>query len=378
MSGPDITREGAPARLDTVGRRARALPLGLLLLSMNGCGGHGEGHDRPGTASDPPLQLATTTTVASPTSGVVELSGVLEPERRVALASRIHARVRALSAEEGRRVRVDETLVQLDVRDLQARRAQLLASRTAAAAQADWSEGELKRSRALTASGALPGVQLDEVRRGRDVAQASLSGVNAQLLELDVNVADATIRAPFAGVIVRRTAELGQLAAPGQPLLVLEDDATLRVSMAVSAAEAAALTVGQRVPLRMDGPLSGDGTITAIVSSGDPGTPGLRMIVKFDNSAHTWRAGAVAHVALPLARTKAATVEVPAGAVRYRGSLPGVWVVRDDRLVFAWVRIARTTDTTTQLSSGVGLGERVVRDGGDPSLRDGLRVEATR
>jgi len=378
VSAPDIARKGVPARLDMVGRGARALPLGLVVLSLNGCGGRAEGHDRRGSASDAPLQLATTTTVASPTSGVVELSGVLEPERRVALASKLHARVRALSAEEGQRVRVDETLVQLDVRDLQARRAQLLASQTAAAAQASWSEGELKRSRALTESGALPGVQLDEVRRVHDVAQASLSGVNAQLLELDVNVADATIRAPFAGVVVRRTVELGQFAAPGQPLLLLEDDATLRVSMAVSAAEAAALTVGQRVPLRMDGPLSGEGTVTAIVSSGDPGTPGLRIIVKFDNSAHTWRAGAVAHAALPLPRTKAATVEVPAGAVRYRGSLPGVWVVRDDRLVFTWVRIARTTDMTTQLSSGVGLGERVVRNGGDPSLRDGLHVEAMR
>lgn len=355
---------------------ARALPLVLLSLSLNGCGGPAEGHDRRGTAEGAPLQLVTTTAEASSTSRSVELSGVLEPARRVALASRLPARVRALAAEEGQRVRTNETLVQLDVRDLQARRAQLVASRTAAAAQESWSEGELGRTRTLTQAGALPGVQLDEVRRVHDVAQASLSGVNAQLLELDVNLADATIRAPFAGVIVRRTVELGQFAAPGQPLLVLEDDTTLRVSVSVSATEAAALTVGQRVALRSDGQLSGEGTVRAIVSSGDAGTPGLRLIVSFDNADHTWRAGAIAHIALPIPRTTAAMVEVPTSAVQYRGSLPGVWVVRDNRLVFAWIRIASTTDATTRLSSGVALGERVVRDGGDPSLRDGLRAEA--
>lgn len=376
MNASEVGRTALLVILTIIALGARALPIILLSLSLGGCVGGGEVDDR--RAPPDALQLATTTAEASSSSGFIELSGVLEPERRVALASKLPGRVKALSAEEGERVAANATLVQLDARDLQARRAQLVASRSAATAQSSWTEREMKRSVALSEGGALSGAQLDEMQRGRDVAEASLSGVNAQLLELDLNLADASIRAPFAGVIVRRTVELGQLAAPGQPLLVLEDDATLRVSVFVSAAEAAALTAGQRVTLRADGALTREGTVRAIVSSGDPGTPGLRAIVSLDNADHTWRAGAIAQVSLPSPAKTDTMVEVPTSAVQYRGSLPGVWVVRDDRLVFAWIRIASATDATTQVSAGVQLGDHVVRDGRNPSLRDGLRAEATR
>lgn len=343
----------------------------FLVLSGFGCGTRAP---RSEVAEAAPIKVATTTAVAAESGTFVEVSGVLDPHRRVALASKLPARVQAVVAEEGQRVQGNAILVRLDARDLNARRAQLVASRASAAAHASWSERELERTRTLAKGGALAGVQLDEIARVHDVAQASLKGVNAQLLELDANLADATIRAPFPGVVVRRLVEIGQFAAPAQPLLVVEDDTTLRVSVPVSEAEAASVSQGHRLALRSENDLRAEGTVQAVVSSGDAGTPGLRLIVTLDNTNHAWRAGAIAHVRLPSRGATSASVSVPNGAVHYRGALPGVWIVRDGRLVFAWVRLARSSGTTTEIASGVVAGEAVVIVGNDPSLRDGRRV----
>lgn len=352
----------------------RTALVGTLLLCAAACTGRAAQDELASRAA--PLRVVTSVAQAAPGAALVELAGVLEPERRVVLASKLPARIEALHVEEGQRVERNAILLRLDARDLSARREQLAAGRASALAQASWSEHELERTRGLTQSGALPANQLVEMVRVHDVAQASLSSVDAQLLELEVNLADANLRAPFSGVVVRRLANVGHFAAPGQPLLIVEDDSTLRLSVAVSDAEASSLVVGQRVPLRTEARTAGEATVRALVSSGDSAAPGQRLVALLDNADHAFRAGSIACIGLPSSRGLAELVSVPTSAVQLRGALPGVWVVRDERLLFAWVRIAQAHDATTLLASGVDANELVVRCSSEPGLRDGLRVVA--
>lgn len=350
--------------------------LALCITASFGCHRRGGGGALQDTNASPTAVVVATAEL-SRTPEFTSLAGVTEPAKRVTLASRLAARVLALRVQEGDRVGVSAPLVELDVRDLRAKRRQLSASRESAAAQARWSDRELARTATLSQSGALPSAALDEVTRVHAASGAALAGIDAQFLELDTNLSDATIRAPFSGVVVRKLGEVGFFAAPGQPLLVLEDDSSLRLSVAVSDLEAASLQVGATVPVSVGESPAVAGTVRAIVSSGDSFTPGSRLIVSIENSQHALRAGMVARVALPATHDARRIVEVPPTATQYRGALAGVWVVRDDRLTFAWVKIVDSTATATRISAGVDPGDRVARNGADPGLRDGLRVVVT-
>jgi multidrug resistance efflux pump len=85
---------------------------------------------------------------------------------------------------------------------------------------------------------------------------------------------ETKIRAPFAGVIIRKNVEMGDVTAPGEPLLVLEDHATLKFRTGVKEKDIAGIDKGQAVTVTIDAldDLALPATVTKIVPSGDPST----------------------------------------------------------------------------------------------------------
>lgn len=69
--------------------------------------------------------------------------------------------------------------------------------------------------------------QREEVRGAVRIAEAGVSAAEAVLAEARSSVNDLTVRAPFAGLVVTRAAEPGQVVGPGAPLLTLVDDSRL-------------------------------------------------------------------------------------------------------------------------------------------------------
>jgi len=86
---------------------------------------------------------------------------------------------------------------------------------TAAEAAAKAAEADLARTRALLARGAATQRELDQ-------ATAGAAGVRAMLSGARDNLAYAALRAPFAGVVAIRNVNLGDVVAPGRPLIEIE------------------------------------------------------------------------------------------------------------------------------------------------------------
>jgi multidrug resistance efflux pump len=85
---------------------------------------------------------------------------------------------------------------------------------------------------------------------------------------------ETKIRAPFSGVIIRKNIESGDVTAPGEPLLILEDHGILKFRTSVKEQEVARIDKGQNITVTIDAldDLALQATVTKIIPSGDLST----------------------------------------------------------------------------------------------------------
>lgn len=228
---------------------AAAGSLGLLLglVLVGGCSEHGSSSVAPRAADLPPCSAEVRPVTSDHTPRSATVVGVTEPLRRTTPAARLMARVTEAAFREGERVRPGQVLVRLDTRDLSKRRVQAAAGRDGARAALDLARTNVERMRALHASGAIPGAQLEQAEAAFTQAAAAATTAFAAIGEVDVNLSYARVDAPFAGVVVRRLVEVGDLVGPGQPVAVLEDDSRLRVIASIGSDLARRVRPGQEV-----------------------------------------------------------------------------------------------------------------------------------
>jgi RND family efflux transporter MFP subunit len=216
-------------------------------------------------------------------TAILTASGYVVARRKAVVSAKIQGRLAQLRVEEGSYVRENEVLARLESDDYEAqvRRAraqvqQAEAARSSAAAQIRRAEADLAEARRqftvnerLSKEQILPTDTLDASRSrvhvleaavGQAVADAERAEASLQQAHADLRYAEAllqntVIRAPFAGVVVKKMAEVGESVAPIPPgvnlstssgaIVALADLATLEVEVDVAEANVAKLKSGQ-------------------------------------------------------------------------------------------------------------------------------------
>ncbi|MDQ8155522.1 MAG: efflux RND transporter periplasmic adaptor subunit, partial [Gemmatimonadota bacterium] len=192
----------------------------VLLLVATACGDATEAPDaRPAAPATGTATAVLDTTIAA----AFEASGTAQPFSEATLSTRLMGTVTAVLATEGAQVAVSAPLVRIDAADLEARDLQATAGVAGAEAALQDATVTASRIRALYADSAAPQAQLDAAESGLARARAGLAAARAGQAELSAVRSYSTIRAPFAGVVSRRFVDAGDFAAPGAPLLVVQD-----------------------------------------------------------------------------------------------------------------------------------------------------------
>jgi RND family efflux transporter MFP subunit len=176
--------------------------------------------------------------------------------------------------------------------------------------------------------------------------------------------------------VIERRVDPGTMAAPGTPLLVLEDASAFRLEVRLDSARVSLVTLGQVVPVRVDasGPDAPwfDGRVAEIARI-DPA--GHSFAVKIDlPSDPSWRSGLFGRARLRGAPRRVLTV--PADAVLARGQLSYVFVVSRDG--YAQLRAISTGSAgagQVEVLDGLVAGETVIAPV-PPTLKDGAKVAA--
>ena len=222
---------------------------------------------------------------------------------------------------------------------------------------------QAQRIRALYADSAATRAQLDGVETGLARAEAAVRSARAAAAEVGAVRAYAVIRAPFAGIVTRRFVDAGAFAAPGAPLVAIQDASRLRVTAHATPDVARTIRRGQPLAATIEGQ-----PYRAVVEGVIPAMAGNLYTINalVPNSGLTILSGSTATLALPTGERS--TLVVPASAVMREGDLTGVMLRTDQGDELRWVRLGATAAGVVEVSSGLRPGDRVVVPSADANL----------
>ncbi|HLK34317.1 MAG TPA: efflux RND transporter periplasmic adaptor subunit, partial [Terriglobales bacterium] len=159
---------------------------------------------------------------------LLNASGYVTPRRRATVAAKITARVTQMYADEGMQVRAGQILAVLDDSDYRVRLSSARADRDATAAalqdlqvQLKNAEIELHRTQQLEKQGVSSPEALDNARTAADSLRAKIALAKEQIQASDAKISVAQqdvdnciVRAPFAGIVVSKDAQVGEMVSP--------------------------------------------------------------------------------------------------------------------------------------------------------------------
>lgn len=288
-----------------------------------------------------------------------DLLGALRARTEVRVAPRIIGRIVDLPAQAGDRVRREDVLARLDREALEAG-----VSRTSAAAEAALSrlrgaEEALARIEAGFADDVASEIRLIEARQRRDEARARAEEARESLRQARIELDYATIRSPIDGVVIDRLAEAGDLATPGQPIVVMFDPDRLEAEVSVPSSQASRFTVGARFAVEIEAlGVATTGVVRTLVPLADART--RAVLARLDLEAPPGSLPGM-FVRLRLKTDERDVLAVPASAIGRVRQLDFVWIVdEDNRLRRRFVRSGDSVgEGLVEVLSGLSAGDRV-------------------
>lgn len=398
--------------------RTRQALIGVLLsLAVVACGKEPAHEAKP---PEPPVARGVTVATVAPveTEETAEAMGTVKSKTTTTISSRIVGAVLAIHVREGSQVQAGAPLVELDDRDIattvrraeaglaEAEAAQVEveraiaaaeAGRAAAEAQRDLAASTLKRYQQLLERKSVALLEYDQVvarhkaavadveraaaeiaalRAKRVQVQSRIEGARADIAGVKVNQSYTEITAPFAGLVTVKHADVGVMAAPGTPLLTLEDNRHYRLEVSVPESQGSAIRLGQTLPVSVDAAgLATRATVGEIVPGADPSTRTIQVRLDLPASAKL-RSGLFGRAWIPAGRRTA--IRLPQTAILERGQLQGVYVVGPDGIArFRLIRTGAAQQGTVEVLSGLTPGEQVIVAGLE-QVKDGARIEGAK
>lgn len=280
-------------------------------------------------------------------SVTVDVSGSIVPRVEIGLALSSGGRVTETLVTEGERVEAGQTLLRLDTKDLewqveQARLSVSIAEYDLSDARDDYWE------------------ESDQVKR----VKAKLEQAQISLQQAEWRLEQATLVAPFSGVVTSLLVESGEMAGNSQTVLTLSDLSSLDVEVNVDETDVARIAMRTPVSVTVDAfpgaELSGE--IIEISSSADvqSGVVLYPVTVRLDPTDLSIRPGMTVNIIVTIEKREN-TLFVPFRAVETEGGL--AYVTRVTASGREAERVAVTlgliTDTQVEILSGLNEGDVV-------------------
>ncbi|MBI5515296.1 MAG: efflux RND transporter periplasmic adaptor subunit [Deltaproteobacteria bacterium] len=396
-------------------QKSRVFLLVLLCLWAAGCRRPAEGSSAPGGGSEAgaPVRAHSALATARELPLTLAATGTLVPDQQSAVTPIVAGRVMEVFVERGSQVAAGAPLLRLrdvDYRSNAASAAAMLAQARArlgitdgtgpfdpeataevraARANRDLAEDALRRSQQLAGTGALSDQELQRARAqataAREQYQAALNNVRGawhgyQQARVAVDqanraVGDSIVRAPFAGEVAERSANVGEYVTPQRAVVVLVKVNPLRMELQIAQERIAFVRTNQAVELRVDAfpDRVFRGTIRYISAAVRTDTRSLVAEALVPNEGGVLRPGLFATARVDLGQRRQAVL-VPQRAVVSEAGSSRVFVLEQGRASERVVSVAERLDNDVVLERGVNAGERVLVDNLD-RLSDGARVQ---
>lgn len=323
----------------------------LILLSISLLAGCGKPPPPEGMPSDFPVPSVVGKATREKLEERLPLVGSVRAKDRVVLQSEMEARVVEVAFAEGALVKAGQVLFRLDARREEAAVAE-------AEARLARAEADLNRGQSLLANQTIPPQEFDRLR---EAALASKANLELAVSRLE----DATIKAPFDGMVGERAASVGQYVTRGGSLATLTRVDPLEVEFEVPERFISQLAPGQN--LRLDTAAwpgePFDARVSYLAPEVDMTSRTLRVKGDLANPDGKLRPGMFGTIELVFAARENALV-IPEGAVQQMGEQAMVVVVgAEDKAEYRPVKTGLRLAGRVEITDGLKEGERVVVEG---------------
>jgi RND family efflux transporter MFP subunit len=327
-------------------------------LGLAGCGGKPEPSNDPG--SNLPIAKVRVQKVESKPERITEEAiGTVRARLQATLEAKVSGRIAQLPVVLGQRVKAGELVARLEAAEIAARLEQANASLEQA--ERDW-----RRSSALFEQQAVTRAEYEAAEVRHRVAKGMVAEANAMM-------GYVVLLAPFDGVVTKKWADVGDLAAPGKALVSIEDYSALQLEADVPEAIGSHVRPGAALLVRADATTGSlTGTVAEIAPTADPLSRTFR--VKLDLPPKPgWRSGQFARLLVPMAQGN--SLRVPASAVVRRGQMEMVFAVVNQSAQLRLVKTGKRIGDEVEILSGLDASDSIIIEGA-AQLIDGQPVEA--
>ncbi len=291
------------------------------------------------------------------TTSSMEIMGTVQSADNAVIAARISGHITKLPVALGSKVNKGDLLVKINA-------AEISAQLVHATAQLSQTNRNLEREKKLLKKGASTPETVKSLEDAQRIAKASVKEVQSMLNY-------ATITAPFSGIITGKSANIGDLAAPGKPLLDLEDESTLQVVANIPEAMILKIHVGDDIPVSIPSAgITTTGKVQEVSPAADPlsRTTPIKLSLPLNSNL---RSGQFARLSLPERTINA--IFVPQSAILPFGQMERIFIVSGDKARLCLVRSGAKKGSRIEILAGIDPGDQVIV-AGNKDLVDGQPV----
>ncbi len=313
------------------------------------------------------------------------VSGTVKAVNYAVIKARVAGELKEVVAREGDAVKAGDVLARIDPTEYQRRWLQAAETASAAKSQMEIAQRAWDSNKALVDQGFISKAAMDNSVASYQGAMAShkaaIAGADVARKALD----DATLRAPFAGIVSGRAAQVGERVAIDAKIMELVDLSQLEVEVPLSPSESMDVRVGQIASLQLeDRPQTVGAKVKRISPSAQTGSRSVLIYLALDK-AEGLRHGLFAKGILGMGKSQA--LAVPLSSVRTDRAQPYVQVVEQvgDQLQVAHktvtlgvrgMDLAQPESETIVGVTGLAQGSTVLRSNVG-ALREGILVKYT-
>jgi RND family efflux transporter MFP subunit len=319
----------------------------------------------PEDAAPRPVQINRTEwAVVEPTTlrRAIEVIGPLAPARSVNLSAQASGEVEEVTVRTGDAAKEGQVVVRLDEErlalELELARANLESTRT----QLEVAERQLERARGLVERGVTAETTIADPENNVASLRASLAAQEDQVAAAELALGNATVAAPFDGVVASRAVEPGAVVAEGTALLSLVDLSEVEMLASAPVAAGAQIRPGQAVEVKVDG-IEGRtfrGEVQRVAPVAEEGTRTLTIYVRLDNPDGTLLGGMFATGSI-VTEERVGAVAVPEAAVLEDDAGAYVFAIEDGALARRGVEVGGTWGAgLVEVTRGLSPGDEVV------------------
>jgi RND family efflux transporter MFP subunit len=271
------------------------------------------------------------------------------------------------------------TLAHIRREDLQNQMAQTQAQLDQATAQHTKADQDFQRAKALYSTQSLTKPDYDQSQEAFHATRAAMENAKAALLQSQLTLGDADLKAPFSGHILSRNIDVGSLVSPATNAFTIADISRVKVAFGAPDYVLSRVRLGQELAIQTENDAAPvKGRVTSISPAADARNRIFAIEVTVNNRDRHLKPGMIATIGL--GEVPHLSISIPLSAIVPFPSDPEHFAVmvaqeRAGKLVanLRKVQLAATHDNSVAVS-GVQPGERIVSVGAQ-LLKDGDPIQ---